>query len=100
MGPATGVSGSCSAMLNGELFIFGGDGEDGSSNFKQVMFSNQKLIKSYRLFQISKVVDCELKRIGELPNEFATGACGTFLFDDAERVMMCFPASDTKKCFR
>ena len=87
-------------MLNGELFVFGGDGEDGSDNYKQVIFLNKKAINSSRLFQISKIVDCELKRIGELPNEFATGACGKFLFDDAERVMLCFSARDTKKCFR
>ena len=99
MGPATGVSGSCSAMLNGELFVFGGDGEDGSSNFKQVLYFNQKP-KSNRLFQISKIVGCELKRIGELPNELVNGACETFLFGGAERVMMCFPTSDTKKCIR
>ena len=76
MGPNTGAHGSCSAMLNGELFVFG-------------------------VFQISKIIDCELKRIGSLPiYSFSKGACGTFLFDGAERVMLCFHANDKKGCFR
>ena len=55
---------------------------------------------TYKLFQISKIVDCKLTRIGALPDAFQLGACGTFLFDGDERVMFCFPDSDTKKCFR
>ena len=50
--------------------------------------------------KISKIVDCHLKRIGELPEEFEHGACGTFLFNGAERVMFCFPTSEKDKCFR
>ena len=42
MGPDTGVRSSCSAKLNGELFVFGGSG---SNNNKQVVVSNQKTIK-------------------------------------------------------
>ena len=43
MGPDTSARGSCSATLNGELFIFGGDGVgyggtgDGERAFKQVI---------------------------------------------------------------
>ena len=58
------------------------------------------MFKSNRSFQISKIVGCELKRIGELPNDFYAGACGRFLFDGDERVMFCFPESDRNKCFR
>lgn len=50
---------SCSAMLNGEFFIFGG------TNFKR---------------QLSKVAECGLKRIGDLSFEFYRGAYGTFPF--------------------
>ena len=57
-------------------------------------------MKSDKTFQISKILDCELKRVGALPNEFTNGACGTFLFDGDERVMFCFALSDKKKCFR
>ena len=58
------------------------------------------MIKSKKSFKISKIVDCTLERIGELPNAFYFGACGTFLFDGDERVMFCFPESDRNKCFR
>ena len=50
--------------------------------------------------QISKIENCGLQRIGELPKEFDFGACGTFIFAAEERVMFCFPTSDKKKCFR
>ena len=39
MGPDTSAHGSCSATLNGELFVFGGTE---SSNKKQVIFLNRK----------------------------------------------------------
>ena len=97
MGPNTSAYHSCSAKLNDELFVFGGDG---SSNEKQVILLNRKAILSNNSFQISKIVDCSLKRIGELPNAFYNGACGTFLFDGDERVMFCFPVSGKNKCFR
>ena len=42
-------------------------------------------------------MECELKRVGILPNEFQQGACGTFLFDGDERVMFCFAKSGKKK---
>ena len=50
--------------------------------------------------QISKIENCGLQRIGELPKEFDFGACGTFIFAAEERVMLCFPSSGRKKCFR
>ena len=40
--------------------------------------------------KISKIIDCSLERIGELPNEFYNGACGTYKFgSEDERVMFC-----------
>ena len=41
MGPDTSAFYSCSATLNGELFVFGGIG----SQDKQVIFHNRKTIK-------------------------------------------------------
>ena len=61
------------------------------------IFNSNKMIKS---FQISKIVGCELKRIGDLPNPFYLGTCGTFVFDGDERVMFCFPDSGKNTCFR
>ena len=43
MGPDTSASHSCSAMLNGELFVFGGTGS--SQKNTQVIFLNQIMIK-------------------------------------------------------
>ena len=39
MGPDTSARSSCSATLNGEMFVFGGNG---SSQNKQVIFLNRK----------------------------------------------------------
>ena len=97
MGPDTSAYYSCSATLNGELFVFGGEG---SGQNKQVIFLYQKPIRSNSSIKISKIVDCTMKRIGELPQAFEKGACGTYSFDGAERVMFCFPLSDKNKCFR
>ena len=51
MGPDTYAEFSCSATLNGELFVFGG-------NNKQVIFLNRKIIKlrnSFRSVRLSTV---------------------------------------------
>ena len=58
------------------------------------------MMLSNNSFQISKIIDCSLKRIGELPNAFELGTCGTFLFGGDERVMFCFPSTGKNKCFR
>ena len=51
--------------------------------------------------KISKIIDCGLERIGDLPNDFVHGACGTFEFSaGVERVMLCFPYVGVNKCFR
>ena len=50
-------------------------------------------------FQISKVIDCRLTRIGDLNYSFASGACGTFLFPE-ERILFCFGDTHKSKCDR
>ena len=77
--PETSAYKSCSAMLNGELFVFGGSG---TKYNKQVISMIRRKIKSNNENQVSKIMDCELKRIGDLPYAFEMGACGTFLFED------------------
>lgn len=72
------VAVSCSATINGEFYVFGGWHEKR---------------------QISKVVDCSLKRVGDLPYELYFPACGTFDFPE-ERSMMCFAGSHEKSCVR
>ena len=106
MGPNTYASRACSAKLNGEMFVFGGIRD---TYGKQVMCSNLQYqlymsqISDFVIFhiKISKIIDCGLKRIGELPHEFEFGACGTFEFSSGdERVMFCFPWTRENKCFR
>ena len=47
-----------------------------------------KKILSNNSFQISKIIGCSLKRIGELPNAFTYGSCETFLFDGDEMLQV------------
>ena len=78
----TEVYRSCSATLNGELFVFGGYSE--SNNLRK---------------QVSKVKGCGLKRIGDLSYDFYQGACGTYLMPD-ERILLCFSESYQRQCER
>ena len=54
---------------------------------------------AYLFIQVSKIVGCELKRIGDLNYEFYRGACGTYNFPQ-ERVVLCFSESFRSKCER
>ena len=78
MEPLTEVSLSCSATINGEFYIFGG-------------FTRRR--------QVSKIMDCSLKRVGDLPYELYYPACGTFRFPE-ERSMICFAFEHAKSCVR
>ena len=49
--------------------------------------------------QISKIVGCELKRIGNLSYEFYEGACGTYNYPE-ERILLCFSNEKKKGCER
>ena len=55
--------------------------------------------EDFEVLQISKIIGCGLKRIGDLNNEFEFGACGTFLFP-GEKIMLCFGISDKTRCER
>ena len=74
----TEVYQSCSATINGEFYIFGG---------------------ATQSRQISKISDCSLKRVGDLPYELQYPACGTFRFLE-ERSMICFAKGYAKSCVR
>ena len=50
-------------------------------------------------FKVSKVVDCGLKRIGDLNYDFYLGACETFRFPE-ERILLCFSDAHKSKCER
>ena len=89
----TQVYHSCSATLNGETYVFGGNNE------KNQVFIPQFVLKIFYALQISKIIGCGLKRIGDLNYDFYLGACGTYLFPE-ERVMLCFGDSYKTRCER
>jgi len=69
----TEVYESCAATLDGEMFVLGG--------------WNEKK-------QISKVQNCKLNRVGEMPFDFYEGACNTFPFG----IMLCFSHDAKQEC--
>ena len=51
-------------------------------------------------FQISKLVGLHLERVGSLDFSFTRGACGTYRFENTEKILFCFNLSSTdKKCY-
>ena len=90
----TEVNYSCSAILNGELFVFGG-----KIHQKQVKHKDLNCIYNYKLLQVSKVIGCGLQRIGDLSYDFYVGTCATYNFP-AERILLCFAEAYTQKCER
>ena len=95
----TQVYESCSSVLNGELFVFGGQ-TTSNNRRKQVKFKSNSIFSGLNFYiKVSKVIGCELKRIGDLSYEFDRGACGTFKFPE-ERVMLCFSEAYRSKCER
>lgn len=68
----TGVSGSCSFVLNGKMFVVGG-----------VDFLFWK--------QISVIDTCMLNRVGTMPVEFEYAACNTFeVTPSYHEALLCF----------
>ena len=98
--PETEVEDSCAATLDDEMFVLGGWNQKRQGNTQ-----NWKIRSSYGeewpknwikiiFFKISKVQDCKLKRVGEMPFDFWSGGCNTFDFG----VMLCFSSGATKEC--
>ena len=102
MNEDTEVFRSCSATLHGELFVFGGYASTMNKR-KQVSALNfsfhllEKRLKNDK--KVSKLVGCELKRIGDLSYEFCKGACGTYSLPE-ERIFLCFSNEARTKCER
>ena len=65
---------SCSLEWHNRLYVFGG--------------YNQRR-------QISRVVGCGLKRVGNLAFDFYYGACTTV---NVDQVILCFPRDNKKRC--
>jgi len=79
-GEDTGFNHSCSTILNGELWVFGA-GYPGNEDR-----------------QYSKVHGCELTRMGDLPFDFELGACNNFMFQEVEKLLICFDKRATSTC--
>jgi len=78
----TGTLRSCSAILHGQMFIFGGD---------RPPFNDQ----------ISVVEDCHLMRLGTLPMAFDIGSCNTYQTSYGKNEMLlCFGDSAPTSCHR
>ena len=81
-GENTGVSRSCSTVINGIMTIFGGY----DSPYKN---------------QISIVESCQLRRIGELPIDFYDGGCNSFLSNEQkDEIILCFAYYSSTRCDR
>ena len=52
----------------------------------------------YHPFQISVVIDCTVKRLGDLPFEFEFGTCGTFMIDSLPTILLCFNRNEERNC--
>ena len=52
----------------------------------------------YHPFQISVISDCTLKRLGDLPFDFAAGTCGTFMIASLPTILLCFDYYEERKC--
>ena len=76
-GEDTSVYGSCSLTFRNQLYVFGGE-----SPFKR---------------QLSKLVGCQLQRVGSLAFDLELGSCASVA---DSKVYLCFNSfsSDTKKC--
>ena len=107
----TEVFESCSAMINGNMYIFGGhrNKEEGyKRNQVRIGLDSRSLVLNRFFFKISKVKNrsCHLKRMGSLDYDFRWGACGTFKFQPTdqkaknERVLLCFADKSEKFCER
>ena len=93
---AFGLDFSCSTVLNGEFYIFGG--HHGFELESEPSFLKSEFQTSQKSFR--KIIGCGLETIGELPFEFIGGSCGTFLFPE-ERIILCFGDFEIRtKCRR
>ena len=44
------------------------------------------------------VSDCTVKRLGDLPFDFKSGTCGTFMIGSLPTILLCFDRNEKRKC--
>lgn len=76
-GENTEVYGSCSATFQNEFYVFGGYREE---------------------YQISKIQDCQLNRIGDLEFPLWSGTVLNVYENESEKLYFCFDRYDIKRC--
>ena len=82
-GDRTGSKHSCSTIVDGKMYIFGGRSDKDYSD------------------QISLVEDCGLTRVGTLPIKFSYGSCNTFQTSNGEsHTLLCFGLYGKSECHR
>ena len=98
--PKTEVRASCAASFDGEMFVLGGWNLP-----RQVILNNLPTIFAIKflliisgikkLFEMSKVQNCKLASVGQLPFDFLGGACKAFSFG----IMLCFAINAKQECY-
>ena len=98
--PKTEVRASCAASFDGEMFVLGGWNLP-----RQVILNNLPTIFAIKflliisgikkLFEMSKVQNCKLASVGQLPFDFLAGACKAFSFG----IMLCFAINAKQECY-
>jgi len=71
------VYGSCSAIFQNEFYVFGGYREE---------------------YQISKIENCQLNRIGDLEFPLWSGTVVNINETEIEKLYFCFDRYDIKRC--
>ena len=89
----TEVYGSCATSLEGEMWVLGGEQQQRQVYITKV---SQKKIIYAKILKMSKVLDCKLTSVGELPFNYSYGGCNSFDFG----ILLCFswPDETAKDC--
>ena len=88
----TEVYASCAATLNDEFWVIGG-----YNRRRQVILKNLSVIETCNfriLFQLSKIQDCKLTKVGRLDFDYVYGGCNTFSFG----ILLCFSDNSPRTC--
>ena len=76
---------SCSVELGGEFWILGGVNHRNQVRVHTIIEFQNKFI----VIEISKIINCDVTRVGDMPFEFWGGACDVFTFGQP-KILVCF----------
>ena len=76
---------SCTVEFKGEFWILGGATHKNQVRVNKIIeFSNKFIV-----IEISKIINCEVTRVGDMPSKFYGGACDVFTFGQP-KILVCF----------